>query len=67
MLSEEKIKKELEGLHDFYLKELKQEGKLHDVAIGGCEAVEAIYLMLFGDEVLNLFDKYWKACESEDE
>lgn len=67
MISEEKLKKELEGLHDFYCKELKQDDKRHDVALGGCEAVQAIYLLLYGIEVDNLIEKYWKACESEGE
>lgn len=67
MISEEKMKKELEGLHDFYMKELKQDDKRHDYGIGGCEAVEAIYLLLFGGEVVKLIEKYFKACESEGE
>lgn len=67
MISEEKIKKELEGLHDFYCNELKQDDKQHDIALGGCEAVQGMYLLLFGGEVDKLIKNYWQALESEEE
>lgn len=60
------LKKKLEDLHEFYCKELKQNDKRHDIALGGCEAVQAIYLLLYGMEVDNLIEKYWIACESEE-
>lgn len=63
-MDEVKLKKELEDLHEFYCKELKQDDKRHDMALGGCEAVQAIYLLLYGGEVDNLIEKYWKALES---